>query len=293
MKLTITGYSTALFATWYFVEELGLLFDAGDGVTSSLLQKARKIEHAFISHADRDHLTGLVQFNQLNARPGAPRIYYPYHSGSFPAMAEFTSKFDPHVKGTLWQGIQAEEHIPVKEGYFVKSTRNNHVSVGAEIFKSLSYTVYQLKSKLKAEYLHLSQNEVKGLIEQLGKDKMTEQVRTNVLAYSGDTPVHDAERWNNTKILIHEATFLDKSEQESHNKQRNLHSNLEEVIEMAAQLNIEVLLLGHFSSRYSDEQIEERIKQLCKHYGIRIPVYCVLPGKVHRDILAGVPVYEG
>ena len=54
MKLTITGYSTALFSTWYFIEELGLLFEADDGVTASLLQKARKIEHVFISHADRD-----------------------------------------------------------------------------------------------------------------------------------------------------------------------------------------------------------------------------------------------
>ncbi|WP_282456680.1 hypothetical protein [Chitinophaga sedimenti] len=42
MKLTISGYSTALFATWYFIDELGILLDAGDGLTSSLLQKAGK-----------------------------------------------------------------------------------------------------------------------------------------------------------------------------------------------------------------------------------------------------------
>lgn len=65
MQLTITGYSTALFSTWYFVEELGILFDCGDGVSAALLQKARKVEHVFISHADRDHLAGLLQFNQL------------------------------------------------------------------------------------------------------------------------------------------------------------------------------------------------------------------------------------
>ena len=58
MKLTISGYSTALFSTWYFVEELGLLFDAGDGIITQLLQKSRKIKYVFISHGDRDHLTG-------------------------------------------------------------------------------------------------------------------------------------------------------------------------------------------------------------------------------------------
>lgn len=39
MPLTITGYSTGLFATWYFIEELGILFDAGDGVSAGLTQK--------------------------------------------------------------------------------------------------------------------------------------------------------------------------------------------------------------------------------------------------------------
>ena len=77
MNYTITAYSTALFSTWIFIEELGLLFDAGDGVAAGLLQKSRKIKHVFISHADRDHLTGLMQLNQLNSRAGFPKIYYP------------------------------------------------------------------------------------------------------------------------------------------------------------------------------------------------------------------------
>lgn len=42
--LRITGYSTALFATWFFIEELGLLLDAGDGVSAGLLQKSRKVK---------------------------------------------------------------------------------------------------------------------------------------------------------------------------------------------------------------------------------------------------------
>ena len=72
--MTITGYSTALFSTWYFVEELGLLFDVGDGLMSNLMQKSRKIKHTFITHPDRDHLTGLMQFTQLNAREGYLRF---------------------------------------------------------------------------------------------------------------------------------------------------------------------------------------------------------------------------
>ena len=95
--MKITGYSTALFSTWFFLEEYGILFDAGDGVSASLMGKGGKIKHIFISHADRDHITGLLQVHQLNARPGKPLIAYPKDSGSFPAMAGFMDKFDPHV----------------------------------------------------------------------------------------------------------------------------------------------------------------------------------------------------
>ena len=77
MNLTITGYSTALFATWYFIEELRLLFDAGDGVAPTLLQKSRKIDHIFLSHADRDHVTGLLRLNELIARDRAPSAIFP------------------------------------------------------------------------------------------------------------------------------------------------------------------------------------------------------------------------
>jgi ribonuclease Z len=110
MRFTISGYSTALFATWYFIEELGLLFDAGDGVTASLTQKTGKIRHIFVSHADRDHLTGLLQLNQLNARPGFPKIYYPKDSTSFPALRDFSNRFDPHIVRTVLGGHWPCQH---------------------------------------------------------------------------------------------------------------------------------------------------------------------------------------
>lgn len=292
MNLTITGYSTALFSTWYFIEELGLLMDAGDGLSAGLLQKARKIDNVFISHADRDHLAGLLQFNQLNARPGFPKIYYPYDCGSFPKLEEFSKKFDPHVSGTAWHALKENNHVQVREDLFVQSIRNNHVQVAPSVFKSFGYQVYQIKNKLKPEYLNLSQNEVKQLIAEQGRETMTEQVRTNILTYSGDTPVDDFEKWNHTKILIHEATFLGQAEQDAIHTHGNKHSNLEAVLKMVSNLSIETLILGHFSSRYSAKEIDERIKKLCKEYGIKIPVYRVLPGQLHRNILTEDPLNQ-
>ena len=164
---------------------MGILFDAGDGVSSGLLQKARKIKHVFISHADRDHLTGLIQLNQLNARDGFPVIYFPKDCGSFPAMETFTKNFDPHVAGTNWQAIVSGSEFQIKNDILVESVRNEHVPAASNISKSLGYKVHQTKRKLKPEFLKLSGNEIRDIIEKHGKEYTTEVVKTNILSFFG------------------------------------------------------------------------------------------------------------
>jgi len=284
MNLTISGYSTALFSTWYFIEELGLLFDCGDGLMSTLLQKSRKIENVFISHPDRDHLTGLLQLNQLNARDGFPIIHYPKDSSSFPALRDFSMKFDPHVKGTVWHPIVDRDRVWIKKDIYVEALRNNHVPAAENVFKSFGFKVVQVKYKLKQEYMSLPPLDIKKAIDTLGKEATHNIEETILLAYSGDTPAENFSYWNNAKILIHEATFLgDEVEIQSH---RNKHSKLEDVLSNVAEIQIEALILGHFSSRYSNEQIDESIRELCKKFNIQIPVYRVLPGQTMFDILS-------
>ena len=292
MYLTISGYSTALFSTWYFIEELGLLFDCGDGVTSALLQKSRKIENVFISHADRDHLTGLLQFNQLNARQDFPIIHYPKDCGSFIAIKDFSKKFDPHVKGTIWKPIIENDKIWIKKDIYVQAIKNSHVVCEENIYKSLGYKVVKVKSKLNAQYINLPSLEIKQIIDTLGKDATHTNIETILLSYSGDTPCENFEHWKNSKILIHEATFLGGEEDKNIKPHGNKHSKLEEVIKSVAESKVEALILGHFSSRYSDEQIDKSIIEYCKKYEIKIPVYRILPGQVVKNILVGKPVYS-
>ena len=292
MNLTITGYSTALYATWYFIEELALLFDAGDGLCSGLLSKTGKIRNVFISHADRDHLMGLLQFNQLNARKKYPVIHYPKNCGSFPALEQFSKQFDPHVQGTVWHPIVNQAIYNIKDNIIVEAVTNGHVPLERGTNKSFSYKVYETKRKLKPEFESLSGQEIKQLNTIHGKDFITNEVKTNILSYSGDTPVEDYERFNKSKILIHEATFLGAKEDSKINTHGNHHSYLEDVIKMVSEIQIEQLILGHFSSRYSHEQINDTVLKLCKSYNLKIPVYTILPGITHRNILAQKPINE-
>jgi ribonuclease Z len=287
--MTLHGCSTALFATWWSVEEHGLLFDCGDGLTAALLQRARKVKHVFISHADRDHLTGLLQFVQLNARDGYPVIHYPRDCGSFRALADFSTRFDPHVTGAKWEPV--EEGVPVRIGdLLVEPVRNGHVAANPDQVKSLSYRVWSVRRKLKTEFTHLSGNELRDISQTHGKDHLTDELRTSVLDYSGDTPVEDPERFKGSNLLIHEATFLQGDADTAVEARGNKHSTLEEVMGMAAASPPGALVLGHFSARYSAEVIDRRIKDLCEKFAIGFPVHRVLPGLARFDILSAAPV---
>jgi ribonuclease Z len=278
MSFTLHGYSTALFSTWYFLEEIGVLFDCGDGCAAHLLQKSRKVKHIFISHPDRDHLGGLLQLNQLNARTDYPIVYYPSDSSSFPKLHEFSVKFDPQVTFPEWKAIEDGSEIEVHPDYLVKAIRNEHISVPVGIHKSLSFILHRRKKKLKPEYQQLSGKEIATLRQKLGDDSLSDKIMEPVFAYSADTPVERDGRWNNLPILIHEATFFTREEVNSKESGRNKHSSLEEVIEMVADSNIQQLILGHFSSRYKEQEIKAKVNELLQKFALKIPVHLVLPG---------------
>lgn len=279
-RLSITGYSTALFSTWYFCKEMGCLFDCGDGMTSGLMQKARKVKHVFISHADRDHLAGLFQFNQLNARADLS-IYYPKDSGSFPAIADFSEKFDPHVSGTRWIPIDGDFEVRIREDLAVRAIENRHCESKPGT-KSLTYIVDSISRKLKPELVGKEGNEIAMLREEKGEEAISDLSRKTKLIYSGDTPIENDGRYDETEILIHEATFLTAAEIETDNPHRNKHSSLDQVMAMVARSNIQRLILGHFSSRYSPEEIDKAIAREIELHGITIPVHRVLPGETAR-----------
>ncbi|MEL6811562.1 MAG: MBL fold metallo-hydrolase [Bacteroidota bacterium] len=290
MNYNITAFSTALFSTWINVESLNLLIDAGDGVTAGLLQKSRKIKNVFVTHPDRDHLHGLPQLLQLNARPSFPKIHYPKDSGSFPAMENFLGKFDPHVMESEWIPIVHKDSIEIKKNIIVESLRNEHVPCPVGVHKSLSYKVFEVKHKLKPEFQSKSPKQIKEIVLSKGRAFVTEPKKTNILSFSGDTPVDDYSKWEGSETLMHEATFLHKEEDIQTESRGNKHSTLDEVLRMVAEIDTKRLILHHFSSRYSEEDIRKAVLKGTQEYNIKIPVFAVFPGEIKIDILNGTPI---
>jgi len=194
------------------------------------------------------------------------------------------------VERTVWSPVTEGDEIPIAKDLLVLPIRNGHVPVAPSVIKSLGYVIVQTRKKLKPEYVGLSGEELRQLGERIGRENLSLELRDKVLAYSGDTPVEDGDRWDGTNILIHEATFLGHDEGVKVRSYGNKHSTLEEVMEMVSSLQIGQLVLGHFSSRYSQEEIDVAIRALCDKYAITIPVRRVLPGVTVVDILAQPPL---
>jgi ribonuclease Z len=205
-------------------------------------------------------------------------------------MEEFFSKFDQHVANAIWKPLRDGDEAQLGKNRLVRAIKNGHVPAADGVDKSLSYKVIEQKSKLKPEFSELSKTDLQEQIKALGRNAVTEIAETEVLGFSGDTPVEGLARWENTEILIHEATFLEGDESGSVKRHGNKHSTLDDVLEMAANANIQRLVLGHFSSRYSDEMILEQVAELKKKFGIQIPIHCVLPGRTFRNILNQEPI---
>jgi len=297
MSLTVTGFSTALFATWYFVDDLSLLLDCGDGASAGLLQKSRKVRTIAISHADRDHLNGLPQFLELNARErGLPVVLHPRDSSSILQMKAFCGEFgnrspegaggnrwEPMAEGGAWNLGKANARI--------EGIPNRHIEETEGQVRSLSYRVVRDHHRLRPEWVGRDETDIARARKDLGDDAVMFTDQETLLAYSADTPIERPDFWGRPRLLIHEATFLHVGDAEARGQQLR-HSALDQVIPMAVDLPLEALILGHFSTRYSEAEIRGAIRRECARHRPAFPVHAVMPGEIRRDILRDRPVWE-
>lgn len=54
---------------------------------------------------------------------------------------------------------------------------------------------------------------------------------------------------------------------------------------MVSNSNIKQLIIGHFSARYSKNEIIKQINKKAKYYNIKIPIRALFPGISTIDIL--------
>lgn len=288
----VSGFSTARYATWFYLDQFKVLFDAGDGVAAALAGKCRRVQHVFLSHADRDHLGGLIQFNQLAARDDDPlRYYYPKDSGSFPALRDFLERFDPNLPKAEWIPLEAGMRIEISKQHAVEIGANNHIQMatrgGQDETKSLDFRLVETRRRLKDAFQGLRGSEIAELRATHGDDYISEARPVALFGYSGDTPAFDRERWAGTRVLVHEATFIAPDTADRG------HSEMTAVIEAAVDVCPDTMILSHFSDRYDAAFIAASVREAAEKAAAPFPIYAILPRTTVWDVLSGAPIWQG
>jgi ribonuclease Z len=257
----LRGFSRALFSTWLYHKRFNILFDAGEGVATSLCNRVFGIRRVFLSHGHADHIAGLI--NLINIRNlGAGdqtanlKIFYPANNKLIEFIMDYLNRTQRGLSFALeWYPVEADQIIPLddqKGKIFVRTFRTQH----SQKQLSLGYNIVEIRRKLKAEYQNLTQKELNEIIWTRGKAEIAHEIEKIIFTYGGDSRPLDPRDVMESMFLCHECTYLSKEDDERDFQQ---HSLLEEVLEVARIAKVETLLLFHTSLRYNAEMLREKI----------------------------------
>lgn len=264
-QLTLMGWSVAALRTNFYIKELGLMLDAGlSGPTFT-------INHLLITHCHSDHVANLPFHLYSYKPPDKIKIYVP-------------KGIESHIKDYIESAYLLSSHTFPEElnikreelyvyGFFdliiVEPGDNipiqiKKVNYGLEIFKCyhpvpcVGYGIYNVRKKLKEEYIKLSGKEI-GELRKSGIEINYDYIN-KMFVYLGDTgkEIFENEEWKKIveyPTIIIECSFILEDEKEQAIKTQHIHwDDLEPIVD---KYNKNTFILIHFSQRYDNSEIRK------------------------------------
>jgi ribonuclease Z len=249
--LTIEGYSRAAVQTYWRIPELKIGFDLGAQPWDFMGTPTWLITHTHL-----DHVAALpVYVARRRMMKMEPPVLY------LPEQALEDVRRLLLIMQRLDRGRMICDLRGVKPGDEIELSRENVVTPFAttHTIPSLGYVVWDRRNKLKEEYHGLAGDQIRDL--RLAGTQVTREVRTPLLAYTGDTSpagldacpaVYEA------KILITELSFI----RPGHRREKIHkfgHMHLDDFIERADRFKNELIICAHFSTRYHPNEVRRLI----------------------------------
>ncbi len=250
--LTIEGYSRAAVQSYWRVQELKLGFDLGAhpwefmGTPTWLL-----------SHTHLDHVAALPVYvarrRMMKMEP--PVIYLPATNvEDVHRLLLIMQRLDRGRQVCDLRGINAGDEFALSREHVVTTFATTHT------VPSLGYVVWERRNKLKEEYHGLPGDQIRDL-RQSGVE-VTREMRTPVLAYTGDTSPAGLDACDaafKAKVLITEMSFI----RPNHRREKIHkfgHMHLDDFIERADRFENELIICGHFSTRYHPNEVRRVVE---------------------------------
>jgi ribonuclease Z len=250
--LTVEGWSRAAVQSYWRIPELKIGFDLGAQPWDFMGTPTW-----FISHTHLDHVAALpVYVARRRMMKMEPPIIY------VPVEAIDDVKKLMVIMNRLDRGRQLADLRPVEKGQEIELSRELLATVFDTVhtIPSRGFVVWDRRNKLKDEFVGLPGEKIRDL--KLSGVAITREVRTPLVAYTGDTapPGLDNEPACYTaKILITELSFL-RANHRRDKIHKFGHMHLDDFVERAERFQNELIVAGHFSTRYHPNEVRRLLE---------------------------------
>ena len=251
--LTIEGYSRAAVQSYWRIPELKLGFDLGACPWSFTGTPT-----FFITHAHLDHMVALPTFvarrRMMKMEP--PTIYLPEEVVA-PAeqMLRAWERLDRGRMVCNLVGVTPGQDIELSRDHVVSVFRTKHT------VPSVGFLIWDRRKKLKPELQGLPQDVIRD--RKLAGEEITHEIRAPLVCYTGDTAprgLDDFQPAYQAKILITELTFF-RPEHRREKIHKFGHMHMDDFAERAERFENELIIVGHFSTRYHEHQLERALQK--------------------------------
>ena len=251
---TIEGRSRAGQETYFRVRELGIALDIGRGPDLII-----GVPNVFVTHAHLDHAHGIPYYaGQRKMQDMAPgRVFVPAESADdFRALMAIHERLEGVEYDIEIVGVAAGETIRLSRTLEVRAHRATH-RVAAR-----AYEFVDVRHRLKHEYAALG-GEAIAELRSRGVE-VAEPYRQSILCYTGDTDrgiLAENEAIFKSEVLMIECSFVAEGHQSRAAMYRHIH--FDDLSEFAERFENRLIVLTHFSRRYSRQQIQELVRKRC------------------------------
>src|SRR5262245_33406397 len=249
--LTIEGYSRAAVQSYWRVPELKLGFDLGAQPWDFM-----GTPNWFISHSHLDHIAALPVYvaRRRMMRMEPPTIYLPESVlDDVRLMLRIMQKLDRGRMLCELKGLKAGDEVDLSREHGLTAFATAHT------VPSLGFVVWDRRNKLKPEYHGLAGDRIRDL--RLAGTAVTAEVRTPLLAYTGDTSPSGLDACPaafEAKILITEMSFI----RPNHRREKIHkfgHMQLDDFLERADRFKNELIVCAHYSTRYHPDEVRRYV----------------------------------
>jgi ribonuclease Z len=152
------------------------------------------------------------------------------------------------------RGVNAGDEVELSRDHVVTAFATTHT------IPSLGYVVWERRFKLKEEYHGLPGERIRDL--RLSGVAVTREVRTPLLAYTGDTSPAGLDGYPpvfRAKVLIAELSFIRPNHRrEKIHKYGHMH--LDDFLERADRFENELIICAHLSTRYHPQEVRRLVE---------------------------------